>query len=409
MDPRRRRRTPPRRTGAHYRLQQVNDIAAARYADMALRIFRNDAIQKYSSVFNQAARLAFLAAKAYAYETATRPIDSRSAPEYQFLSHIVAARTVGTMSDGKPLVGSGNGDGGLADVLARLRANWEILDGPPRLQQPSVSRNRTFLTASGALPHPFPVPKATKTGAALCRITSSPIFTTSPSSTASASPSTPRRSNPALSSPSPPISASARMCLDCPLPAATTRMTPPTSPPRSDLSASGLPTTAPAPIWLALPTVHAYTSSQPAWISCALTPDYRAANTTASDGSSIIRWNLDDQVIPIPYPIGDEQLNDPSWMPLIRAESGSLYDIRRYPSFRAYHDSGTPDDAEMISNARLIGRSVWNTRWLLIIPAGTLNNNRSLALDYFINGVNGDGNGVKDIKLLFKTYSYSGN
>ena len=63
----------------------------------------------------------------------------------------------------------------------------------------------------------------------------------------------------------------------------------------------------------------------------------------------------------------------------------------------------------MISNSRLIGRSVWNTRWLLIIPAGTLNNDRSLGLDYFINGVSGDGNGVKDIKLLFKTYSYSGN
>ena len=28
--------------------------------------------------------------------------------------------------------------------------------------------------------------------------------------------------------------------------------------------------------------------------------------------------------------------------------------------------------AETISDIRLIGRSVWNTRWLLIIPAGTL-------------------------------------
>jgi hypothetical protein len=67
----------------------------------------------------------------------------------------------------------------------------------------------------------------------------------------------------------------------------------------------------------------------------------------------------------------------------------------------------------MINDSRLIGRSVWNTRWLLIIPAGTLHTDRNEGLERFVNGAlfNGerDGNGVSDIKLFFHTYAYSGN
>ncbi len=62
----------------------------------------------------------------------------------------------------------------------------------------------------------------------------------------------------------------------------------------------------------------------------------------------------------------------------------------------------------MTFNSRLVGRSVWNTQWVLIIPAGTLNSDRDDALDRFINGADGT-NGVTDIKLHFKTYSYEGN
>ena len=62
----------------------------------------------------------------------------------------------------------------------------------------------------------------------------------------------------------------------------------------------------------------------------------------------------------------------------------------------------------MVLNSRLVGRSVWNTRWVLIIPAGTLHNDRAQALDWFIGGQYGT-NGVSDIKLFFQTYSYAGN
>ena len=56
----------------------------------------------------------------------------------------------------------------------------------------------------------------------------------------------------------------------------------------------------------------------------------------------------------------------------------------------------------MSADSRLIGRSVWNTRWLLIIPGGTLQADPNEGLRLFING-------VSDIQIFFKTYAYSGN
>ena len=51
---------------------------------------------------------------------------------------------------------------------------------------------------------------------------------------------------------------------------------------------------------------------------------------------------------------------------------------------------------------RLIGRSVWNSKWKLIIPGKTLLADPNQGLARFINS-------VKDIHLYFITYSYSGN
>jgi len=54
------------------------------------------------------------------------------------------------------------------------------------------------------------------------------------------------------------------------------------------------------------------------------------------------------------------------------------------------------------ANTRLLGRSVWNSKWKLIIPGRTLLNDPNEGLDRFVRS-------VKDVKLYFNTYSYSGN
>jgi hypothetical protein len=129
-----------------------------------------------------------------------------------------------------------------------------------------------------------------------------------------------------------------------------------------------------------------------------------------------------DQRLPLPLPIGNSDLSNPSWIPSVDSLTGDPIELRRFARFRAYHDGGGAgsdaanrlDSADLSTDTRLIGRSVWNNRWLLIIPGGTFLNDANEGLDTFINGERvpatgtRDGNGVKDIKLIFTTYAYPG-
>jgi hypothetical protein len=54
------------------------------------------------------------------------------------------------------------------------------------------------------------------------------------------------------------------------------------------------------------------------------------------------------------------------------------------------------------TNTRLVGRSIWNSKWKIVIPGRTLLNDPDEGLERFIRT-------VKDVKLYFVTYSYSGN
>jgi hypothetical protein len=113
-------------------------------------------------------------------------------------------------------------------------------------------------------------------------------------------------------------------------------------------------------------------------------------------------WRVVDQRLPIPFPIGFTALDNPAWIPMNDSLSGSFGEIRRFSSFRAYHDSGFFDPNQTTTDSRLVGRSVWNTEWMLIIPGGTFLADPSQGLDTFISSVG-------DIKIFFQTYAYSGN
>ncbi len=137
------------------------------------------------------------------------------------------------------------------------------------------------------------------------------------------------------------------------------------------------------------------------------------------DPDTVLSWNVVDQVIPAPYPIGATQLDDPDWTPLYTGHTGGAdpgAKIRKHPSFRAYYaSSNTPPSDTSLDCTRLVGRSAWNTRWLLIIPAGSLGSDRETALSTLVNGRDTDRDGtpdtpgITDILLGLKTYSHSGN
>jgi hypothetical protein len=156
----------------------------------------------------------------------------------------------------------------------------------------------------------------------------------------------------------------------------------------------------------------------------------RSPRATPSDSIDYTReWRVVDQWLPTPFSIGDKndsRLATPGWIPAFAVGDASaqfpnqgqnlfqLAAIRAHPSFDAYHDNLAPLTGEeaQFQSAGLIGRSVWDTQWLLIIPGVNLFNDRDEGLQRFINGalVNGvrDGNGVSDIKIRFKAYAYSG-
>ena len=79
-----------------------------------------------------------------------------------------------------------------------------------------------------------------------------------------------------------------------------------------------------------------------------------------------------------------------------------LGELRRFSSFRAYHDGGDAvNEDELVFDSRLVGRSIWNTQWVLIIPGLTLNSDPVVGLQRFIQQ-------VTDIRLILQTYGYSG-
>ncbi|RYH06411.1 MAG: TonB-dependent receptor, partial [Alphaproteobacteria bacterium] len=115
--------------------EAFNKVLAAkvqenRYKDMMIRLARNESVSKYQSSFNNASRYAWLAAKAYDYETS---LDAgNSAAPGELLDRIVKERQLGLWSDGTPRIGQG----GLAEILAQLDGNFQVLKGQFGINNP---------------------------------------------------------------------------------------------------------------------------------------------------------------------------------------------------------------------------------------------------------------------------------
>ena len=391
------------------RMRVANRVASSRYTDMAFRIFRNDALQRYSSSFDLAAKYVFLAAKAYDYETGLLSTDPAHTPGAQFLNEIVKARTIGRVIDGVAQPGGAAGDPGLADCLARMQANWAVLKGRFGFNNPETETGRFSLRTE--LFRFFPDASGDENWRrklAECRVDNLldlPEFRRHCLPFATQDGLEPRE--PGIVIPFSSTIDFAKNFFGHDLLGGDNAYD--SSHFATKVRGVG--------IWLSNYDKNAEAENNPAMVGLArqprvyLVPVGVDTMRSPSDlGGELREWTVVDQTIPLPYRLGDTQLDDPDFIPLFDsfAPDAGQAKIRRYPALRAYHDNGF-DESEVTMNSRLVGRSVWNSKWLLIIPAGALHSERDQALDWFINGVDGDGNGVKDIKILFKTYSYAGN
>lgn len=356
-----------------------------RYSDMVKRLSRNESLSQYESAFQHALRYAWLAARAYEYETSLDP--GHPAAATSALEALMEVSQLGLWENGEPRIGNG----GLAEILAQLKANFDTLEGQLGINNPQFETGLLSLRSEH-----FRIGKGNTVSddnwmRQLAATRVDDLW---------ALPEYRRYCRPGADPE------------DGPLPGLVIEFATEITPERNvfgrELGAGD----------------HAYSvanfatkiSSVGVWFEgytdagLATTP--RVYLVPA--GSDVLRisdadtpteriWNVTEQVVPTPYAINQNHLTSPNFIPSLDSRNGSFAQIRRYGDLRAYaHDGGDNfDPAQMRTDSRLVGRSVWNTRWLLIIPGNTLHANPNAGLDQFIQEID-------DIRLQFETYSHQG-
>ena len=125
------------------------------------------------------------------------------------------------------------------------------------------------------------------------------------------------------------------------------------------------------------------------------------------DQSRIRTWNIEDATIPTPFNIGGSFYDSKRLFQTADSLTERMFNVRKHQAFRPVSDGSVFQEGPILPpshhvNNRLVGRSVWNSSWKLIIPGKALLYDSKEGLDKFIRT-------VKDIKIHFETYSYSGN
>ena len=356
-----------------------------RYRDMVLRLARNEALTQYQDAFNNAQRYAWLAAKAYDYETSLNEGDPAAATSV--LQEIVKCRTLGLWENGQPRIG----EGGLANQLARMKANFDNLKGQLGINNPQIETDRLslrhehFRIATNSFTSDTRW-KQTLQAARVDDLWQIPEYVKycRPFSTSGhAEPGIVLEFSTEINS--------GKNVFGQALGGAD----------HAYSSANYATKIRSMGVWFENYNSTGLSTSPRVYLVPVGSDVLRVANASEPTTRS---WNLIEQRVPVPFVINASDLSNPDYIPSLKSLDGSFAEIRRFGDFRAYHTGGETsiDSAQLATSSRLIGRSVWNTRWLLIIPGATLHSDTSYGLKQFVNG-------VTDIKLVFQTYTHEGN
>lgn len=391
------------------RKQAVNTLSRARYNDMFFRLTQNEGMGRYSTAFDLAQKYVWLAAKAYDYETGGQLALASDGSGKQFLNEIVGARMIGETDGGSPMLWGGDGDAGLSDILARMKANWLVLK--PRL---GINNPQQEVTWFSLRQEAFRI-KPEAAGNAAWRtelskhwvdnLLTDPVYKRL---------CQPLQSQDGLAFNEPALVIPFSTTIDF----AKNFFGQDLAGGDSSFSSSHFTTK----IYAAGVYFDGYNNVMQSGVYPQLANQpYVYLVPVGSDNmrvpgmdNEVLSYNVVDQVIPVPFPIGSGHL-DQSWADLYNDYTGGVdaqTKIRHHPLFRA---STTPTDNATYLSKDLIGRSVWNTKWVLIVPAGSLGADRTKALQTFIQGIDSNRDGlpdqdaVQDIKIGFRSYSNNGN
>jgi hypothetical protein len=402
-------------------------VQGFRTRDAAFRIFRNEKLERYKTLFDLAARYAFMAAQAYDYETGLLG----TAQGREFINRIVRSRALGVMLNGEPqFAGSNTGDPGLSSTMAEMWADWSVVKGRLGFNNPdgygtTVSLRREFfripegsqndndsnwknvlhagrknlLLDADVQRHclqidpgdgqavPGIVLEFTTTIAdgynLFGRLLAAGDHAFSPSSFATKIFGVG-------------VALEGYLGMDAPSANASTINyaggTSPSDPSLSYLDPNALSAT---------PYVYLI----PVGVDSMRSPPL-------GDPSVVRQWSVADMAVPLPFNLGGSDFSSAPLWQSSASLTEPLFAIRKHQAFRPVSSAAYFDNSiytvsgglqrSQYTNNRLIGRSVWNSKWKLVIPGKTLLNDPNEGLERFIHT-------VKDVKLRLVTYSYSGN
>ncbi|MEY4245551.1 MAG: hypothetical protein RLZZ245_3136, partial [Verrucomicrobiota bacterium] len=362
-----------------------------RYGDMIARLSRDDAARKYESAMDTAVRFAWLAAKAYDYETSLSP--GHPANAVTVLEDLMKVRQLGQWDGSTPRVGNG----GLAEILAKLKSNYDFLGGDIGLNNPQwetstlslrTEGKRILADGSSSSNQNWKSYLASTQVADLnsdldfahyCRPFASPAGPAQPGFKIEFSSEINSGRN---------FFGNALSAADHAYSTANfaTKL-------RSvgvgfsgyDVAADGKQQLA------ATPRVYFV----PAGLDIMRYSDGLVPKTRG--------WNVVTQRLPVPFPINTTNLRDYAFNPAVDSLNGRFAELTRLGDFRAYPTSGgtLSGSDPAYADSQLFSRSVWNTKWILFIPAASLGSDPKAAMQRFIDTVD-------DVQLKLTTFSSSG-
>lgn len=404
----------------NFRKRSAAVVQGFRTRDAAFRIFRNEKLERYKTLFDLAAQYTYLAAKAYDYETGLLHTDKGR----QFVKRIVNSRALGVVKDDQPQYAASNtGDPGLSSILAEMQADWDVLKGRLGFNNPDTygttvsMRGEKYRILPGAdgldswrdvlenalrkdirqdadvsrfcmqvdngdgLPVPGLILEFSTTISDGLNLFGKPLASGdsyfSPSSFANKIHAVGIAFNGYMGMTDPNSNSNI---------VGGAGGDSPSTPGGGFLDPNGLSATP-------------YVYLVPVGVDSMRSPPL-------GDASVVRTWNVKDVAVPIPFNIGASELNSKKLWQSSGALSEELFTIRKHQAFRALSSDTFKGEwnegPDNYTSTRLIGRSVWNSKWKLIIPGRALLNDPDEGLDRFIQT-------VRDIKIHLQTYSYSGN
>jgi hypothetical protein len=394
-----------------FRQRAAAVVQGYRTRDMTYRTFRNEELSQYQALYDLAAQYTYLAVQSYDYETGLLGTSAGQA----LIESIVGTRSLGKFQNSDPVASTGTmGDGGLASILARLNSDWSVVK--PRLGINNPDKNGTLFSLRQELFRIRTDASTTEDDKAWKEIIQQHIMSN------------------LLNDPD--VALHARNLRKPDGSSVPGIVIPFTSTIAHGLNFFGQPLAA---------GDHAYTATNFATkiystgvvfkgyvgmdpyafgsgnATSAATSDPDALSATPyvylipagldsmlapplGDTSLVRSWSVKDQAMPLPFNLGQSDFSDTQFFTPEGTVNEKLWITRKHQAFRAISDpsflySTMPEE---FTNTRLVGRSVWNSQWKIVIPAYTLLNDEQGGLDRFART-------VQDIQVFFRTYSNSGN